>query len=91
MNFFELLPTLVQTASIDIILGDFNINAFSKNHNLCEVLSDFKQIVKEPTHIAGGLLDHVYIKNQLLETFQVQTQLRYINYTDHDAVVIHLV
>ena len=49
--------------NIHIILGDFNINAFEENKNkkLKEVLINYNQILEEPTHISGSLIDQVYI------------------------------
>ena len=54
--------------SVDIILGDFNINYFDekeseKFRNRLESELGYKQIVKKPTFLtAGSLLDHVYIR-----------------------------
>ena len=49
--------------NIHIILEDFNINAFEENKNekLKKVLISYDQILEEPTHISGSLIDLVYI------------------------------
>ena len=53
--------------NILIILGNFNINAFEENKNKkVQVLINYIQILEEPTHISGSLIDQVYIKKYLL-------------------------
>ena len=45
----------------------------------------FKQIVSNPTHIGGGLLDHVYIKRL---SFDPKVEVDFPYYTDHGAVSV---
>ena len=47
----------------DILLGYFNINALctDSNSNLRHMLTNYKLLVSQPTHLDGALLDHVYI------------------------------
>ena len=55
-----------RTCHVDIILGDFNINVLGKPvATLSSALTNFIQIVKEPTHLSGSLIDHVYIHQDL--------------------------
>ena len=79
--------------NIHIILGDFNYNAFTQFANrqkLLAVLTNYRQIIDQPTHISGSLIDHVYIK----KTFQNQTDIhsivKNIYFSDHDAVKLRL-
>ena len=53
-------------------------------------LQDYQQIVDGPTHVDGGLIDHVYIRKSLLEKFSTESARVCINLSDHDAVTIRL-
>ena len=66
----------------------------SKTNLLVEGLESdgFAQLVEEPTHIKGGIIDHVYFKEVELE-FDVNVALYSPYYTafDHDALLVTLV
>ena len=72
-SFHEMLRYLLETNDTDFVVGDFNIDAFNKNIHLQRVLSNYTQLVKEPTHLSGSLLDHVYVKNSILQEYCVST------------------
>ena len=61
--FLDQLVYLFNARTTDILLGDSNIVAFDGDAytRLDEVLSSYRLMVKEPTHLDGGLLDHVYL------------------------------
>ena len=66
---------IVRTRHIDIILGDFNINVLGKPvATLSSALTNFIQIVKEPTDLSGSLIDHVYIRQHLLGNVNADVQ-----------------
>ena len=71
---------------IDVILGDFNINAFTTN-NLSDLLCEYVQIVQEPTHISGSLIDHVYVKQSLFDSYDIKCIVKNTYFSDHDAVM----
>ena len=50
-------------SGIDVLLGDFNIDALDEvaYRRLKDTLSNYKLKVLEPTHLDGVLLDHVYL------------------------------
>ena len=78
---------------IDIILGDFNINYFNDNEmqqlNVLMGSSNYKQTVQSPTFIStGSLLDHVYVRNEMLSI--IDTFVACVYYSDHDAIKISL-
>ena len=60
-SFLDDLVYFTNARTIDVLLGDLNINDFDGDAytRLDEVLSSYKLMVKEPTHLNGGLLDHV--------------------------------
>ena len=70
-----------------LVIGDFNIEASQIN-----VLSKFlvslglKQIVKRPTHIAGGIIDHCYISSHMQNSVKIDYFFPY--YTDHLALCL---
>ena len=78
---------------VHIILGDFNIDAYNnRNIALQEILQQYKMIVNDPTHLSGSLLDHVYIRNDLLEmASSIECIVKCIFFSDHDAVKFKLV
>ena len=66
---------ICKTRHVDIILGDFNINVLGKPvAKLSSALGNFIQIVKEPTHLSGSLIDHVYIHQDLLGNVNAEVQ-----------------
>ena len=70
------------------VVGDFNF-CYSMDDNLVKkTLIDlkFKQIVKEATHQAGHLIDHVYVKNA---RFNYIIKHQSVPFLDHD--IIHVV
>ena len=61
---------LLKAHTIDIILGDLNINFYNSKDmvpltSLMESLN-YVQIVEKPTFFSGSLLDHVYIRQARL-------------------------
>ena len=81
---------MLRTNNIDIVLGDFNINAQNQPNQLLQIFSDYKQIVTKPTQLSGAILDHVYLKNDFSEKFDIQTFVKCIYFSDHDAVQLKL-
>ena len=75
---------------IDIIMGDFNIDALKRNDDLVLVLRKYELIIKSITHLSGGQLDHVYIKKSWFEYLQVEAIIHIVHFSDHDAVKFKL-
>ena len=73
-----------------LILGDFNCNAVCPNQNfILRMLENwnFKQLIQNPTHIQGGVIDHCYITNTFpIDTVSVSQKPVY--YTDHDIIKV---
>jgi hypothetical protein len=71
-----------------ILIGDINIDLLKQpNNKFSKQLKDlgFVQLVKEATHISGGLLDHLYVyfpQDGHCELFKIHP----LYYSDHDAV-----
>ena len=81
-NFVDVLGYIAHSKEIDIVLGDFN-----ENPNTFRLpLEQFEQLVTEPTHIDGSILDHVYVHKSLLSTFFFHISVKAMFFTDHDAI-----
>ena len=89
-SFCNWLEHMVINRSIDIILGDFNINALGENQSLINVLRNYEQIVKDSTHISGSLLDHVCIRQDFLKELNVDCKVTNVYFSDHDAVKLRV-
>ena len=84
------LEKLIDTKRPTLIVGDINL-CFKANHNnrLVQGLLKigFQQLVQEPTHIQGRLIDHAY-------SFDPQKKLKiYLEryspyYSDHDGLCL---
>ena len=61
----EKLDAMAVEDKFCVIGGDININLLKSPNNLITAKlkeKGFEQIVKKATHIEGGLIDHVYIR-----------------------------
>lgn len=90
-GFITLITYLATVKDVDIILGDFNDN-FSTDGILSRAICnlDFTQLVSEPTHLRGALLDQVYMKNNcnlcILEAID-----KSVYFSDHEAIFLNQV
>ena len=85
-TFNQTLTQYLYNENIHVDLGGFNINAQDQANHLEHKFSDYQQILTEPTQISGAILDHVYLKNDFIECFDVQTFIKTVFFSDHDAV-----
>ena len=87
-EFIEQVLEYVDLTRPVILIGDINIDLLKQPHNkFSKQLKclGFIQLVKEATHISGGLLDHLYVyfpKDGHCELFKIHP----LYYSDHDAV-----
>ena len=73
-----------------LVIGDFNFCYLQEAFNPTKLYltqNDFSQLIMEPTHIEGHLLDQAYLRdiNGDLE-YKVELQCKY--YTDHRGLAI---
>ena len=90
-DFASNLNHITNWYTIDVILGDFNINYFDakESHNLKTKLEStlgYQQIMSKPTFLSGSLLDHVYVRSHKFK--HVDNKVIGVYYSDHDAVKI---
>ena len=87
------LEQLVDMERLTIISGDMNICLDKDPQSLLPtVLGElgFQQLVTGPTHVAGGRIDHVYLRDphSQLSGFQLTQHVPY--YSDHDALCLSM-
>ena len=75
------------------VLSDFNIDFLKNERTVIEFkifIFDFKQIIEKPTHINGGLIDHIYVRKSLFDVFEIDFIKYSLSFSDHDALKIRL-
>ncbi|KXJ13769.1 ATP-dependent DNA helicase PIF1 [Exaiptasia diaphana] len=91
-QYVQNLERILNSNKIDIVFGDFNIDYFNDSevqalNTIMEQLG-YIQTVDSPTFISGSLLDHVYIKNEMLNVANICTSVIPVYYSDHEAIKI---
>ena len=88
------LENIVSSHEVKIVLGDFNINFYDEtdSQHLKQMMnaSNYSQIAEGATFVSFGcLLDHVYVKQSLLDTFKdIKCEVKSVYYSGHDSVQI---
>ena len=49
---------------------------------------NFEELVGEPTHIRGGLIDQVYVSKGFSLFSHLKSQVLSVYYSDHDAIEV---
>ena len=86
-DFCELVHYLSISHRPDLILGDFNMKP---NEQLNNLLQNYQQIVLEPTHIAGSILDHVYALSELSQEISLDVSVNNIFFSYHEMIKIKM-
>jgi hypothetical protein len=85
VNILNLSRTVIICGDININLDKFPQNKFSKSlFNL-----GFIQLVNSPTHILGGIIDHVYFYSSNMSSCSLY-KIYPVYYSDHDAISFFL-
>ena len=87
-GFTEKILQLVDRKKTVVIVGDMNIDLNKNPNNLFTKTlknSGFAQLVNQPTHILGGMIDHVYFYSPLQVTCRIN-KIHPVYYSDHDAI-----
>ena len=88
-EFIDYLQYLVGR-NIDIVLGNFSIDAFDGVRALKEVFSIYNLNVSEPTHLDGALLGHVYIKKSFENKKHVASIVTNFYCSDHHVIKLQI-
>ena len=72
---------------VNVIFGDFNENYFD-NRPITQALAElnFVQTSKHPTHVTGGLIDHVYVKFGISTFGKTEIYSKSVYYSNHNAL-----
>ena len=91
------IAQLCNDEKLTILGGDFNVCVLKNEHNLLiKGLTQlgFIQMISEATHIAGGAIDHCYVRQAVGYTGSQltgkNTYLHSVYWSDHDAILISM-
>ena len=93
-DYISKLSDLLNIFTVDIIMGDFNINYFNDSAitQLKQLMNFYAyiQVVQNATFVpSGSLLDHVYMKQTEANLIKIlKTNVVNVYYSDHEAVEI---
>ena len=90
-NFCELLKPRLPEDQPTLICGDFNTNHLESENRVSRYLKEklqFRQIVMNPTHEKGSLLDQVWINEPLFDKVGIEQVC--VSFSDHDLIRIVL-
>jgi len=57
--------------------------------NLLRIRS-FRLVVDKPTHLSGGLIDHIYINEDFINGKQFHVNVKNVFFSDHDAIRLNV-
>ena len=92
-SFTEFITYIVETHKPDILLGDFNLNALvNPIPALVSGLTNtgYQLELHEPTHVMGGLIDHVYTSELFRSKYTCSVKVSPVYYSDHDAISLQI-
>ena len=88
----KLIKDIIEPGKPQLLVGDFNFCYLGQTTNAtCNFLrsANFKQLIEEPTHLEGNLLDHAYFKDtKRILTCAGKLHTKY--YTDHKALALFI-
>ena len=84
------MQQFVKKYNIDLLSGDFNINALDAKHQdrLSISLAGYTHIIHGSAHLGGGLLNHFYVKENFLSVKKMDSLVTNVYFSDHDAVQV---
>ncbi|XP_066934413.1 uncharacterized protein [Clytia hemisphaerica] len=86
------LAQFIERYTIDIILGDFNMDGFEMEHDqlLADILQDYDLVPNFPTHIDGKMLDQIWTHKELVHEYGIEVIRKCVNLSDHDGIKLSL-
>ena len=88
--FFSNLELLNNSSEINIVLGDFNLDALDPGlfEQISNTLSKFYLVNSNSTHLNGFLIDQVYVRKAFLDISHVNVSDFNMAFSDHDTVQV---
>ena len=89
-KFFSNLELLNNFSEINIVLGDFNLDALNPGlfEQISNTLSNFCLVNSNSTHLNGSLIDQVYVRKAFLDISHVNVSDFNMSFSDHDALQV---
>ena len=87
----DLFQSWINPQKCVAVIGDVNIDFIDEDHQMFWFFKEygFSQLIEKPTHIRGGLIDHIYVNKVLIQKNPFTSQ-RSVTYSDHDIIVLHI-
>ena len=87
----KVLESFIQSEKDLAVIGDTNTNYLLDDDNFTKFMKNkkFIQMIEEPTHESGGLLDQIYI-NESLSKKNPKCFQKAVYFSDHDAIYLHV-
>ena len=81
----------MQYLNICFDIGFVNWHFPQQSHPMKKFMQDnyFEQLIENPTHIGGNIIDHVYVNSQMKE-LNVQILQKPVPYSDHYALYVKI-
>ena len=90
-HLFTLLDDWILETKETALLGDVNWNYLEDEHDMKEFMAKkgFAQLIENPTHEKGSLIDHIYV-NKKLNSKGCFAQQESVHFTDHDLISLYV-
>ena len=93
-SIISIIESLIEPTKICIISGDFNLNFLTDANNVIVTALQrlkFTQVIDQPTHTQGGIIDHLYIRQpHIYRKVEIISDLVAAFYSDHIGIQITL-
>ena len=84
------LSQVISNVNADMILGDFNIDAFGPQRAIIEYkLHMYDIVINRSTNLSGSLLDQVHILESFVMEFNIVSDVHNVYLLGYDAVKVH--
>ena len=73
-----------------LVIGDFNFNFLEEGANSIKQFfseENYSQLILEPTHIEGNILDQAYVKDES-KLLKIKAEIQTKYYTDHRGIAL---
>ena len=91
LDLVESILELLEPNKATIVTGDFNICLDKELENVITTAfseAGFKQLVTSPTHVGGGRIDHVYLRDPEKQLSGYDLTHYTPHYSDHDCLCL---